>query len=306
MSAPIITIMMPCFNARTSLPWAIGSVLAQTFADWELVIVDDGSSDRPEDIIDRADDARIRLIRLPENRGRGYARQVALDNAQGQYIAMLDADDWIYRTHLESLVEALREHPEAALATSGFSIANRERDLTGVRHQVVGDERLQVLGPVSSIPLPPVAHAASMYRGEQAREIRYDARLRMAEDMDFLLQLLMGRRYCVLSTASYVYTEWASMSEAKMVGSLRSNRAIYRKFRAQYPWQSRLLEARLLGREALYRGAYAIHLDGLLVQKRSREPSSVQRARYLFEREIVYEAVTRAFGDDADAGGKGP
>lgn len=93
-----VSIIMPAFNAAATLPDAIRSVQAQTFSDWELVVVDDASQDATADLCrETAEaDSRIRLLRAPRNGGVARARNLGIDATSGTHIAFLDADDiWL-------------------------------------------------------------------------------------------------------------------------------------------------------------------------------------------------------------------
>lgn len=90
-----MTVIMPCFNSEGYIEESIRSIMAQTIEEWELVVVDDGSTDRTCEIVAEFEkrDTRIRLVRQPVNRGPADARNVGLDQAQGEFIAFLDSDD---------------------------------------------------------------------------------------------------------------------------------------------------------------------------------------------------------------------
>ncbi len=112
---------MPCYNAAAHLPTSTGSVLAQTRQDWELLIVDDGSSDDSWPQLQRlaSQDARIRVFRQA-NAGAAAARNRALVEARGEYTAFLDADDTWHREFLDAMVPALAAAPQAGLAYCGW------------------------------------------------------------------------------------------------------------------------------------------------------------------------------------------
>ena len=97
---PVISVILPVFNSEEFIRKAIESVLAQTFEDFELIIVNDGSTDSSKDIIDSFEDDRIRLI-SQSNQGPGAARNNALRIAEGEYIMYLDSDDWFCPDALE-------------------------------------------------------------------------------------------------------------------------------------------------------------------------------------------------------------
>lgn len=93
MESPLISVVMPVFNAQLDLREAINSILAQTFKDFELIVIDDGSIDDSVEIILAIDDSRIRLLRHSQNKGLVASLNLGLLEAKGQFIARMDADD---------------------------------------------------------------------------------------------------------------------------------------------------------------------------------------------------------------------
>lgn len=117
-AAPAVSVVMPTYGQASFIARAIESLLAQSFADWELVIVDDGSPDATREVVaPYLADPRIRHTRLPRNGGLGAALNVGLTQARGALIAYLPSDDLYHRDHLAELTAALT--PEAVLAVSG-------------------------------------------------------------------------------------------------------------------------------------------------------------------------------------------
>lgn len=92
-TACLVSVIIPSYNSEQFIRNSILSIINQSFSLWELLIVDDASTDSTVDIIMSFDDPRIRVIRLNENRGNYHARNIGLENAVGKYIAMLDSDD---------------------------------------------------------------------------------------------------------------------------------------------------------------------------------------------------------------------
>lgn len=119
MPAPAISVLMPCHNCAAHVEEALQSVLAQTFDDWELIVVDDGSRDDSAARIAACEDPRIRLIRQ-DNAGVSAARNRAIAAARGARLAFLDADDWWAPTLLERLSATLDEQPDAVAAYCGW------------------------------------------------------------------------------------------------------------------------------------------------------------------------------------------
>lgn len=121
MNLPHVSIIMPCYNAAAHLARSVGSVQAQTFDDWELVAIDDGSGDDTAARLAAmaADDPRIRVFIQP-NGGVSRARNRGLSEARGRCIAFLDADDDWHPDFLARMTGALRAEPDAVLAYCGW------------------------------------------------------------------------------------------------------------------------------------------------------------------------------------------
>lgn len=107
MEAPRISVIVPLYNCAPYIPECIGSLKAQTFTDFEVLCVDDGSTDDSLAVAKAAaeGDERFRFFALEKNSGQSVARNVALDNARGTYVALLDADDYFVPEALEKLSE---------------------------------------------------------------------------------------------------------------------------------------------------------------------------------------------------------
>src|SRR5579885_1650883 len=103
----MISLVMPTYDRRATIGRAIASVRAQTYADWELVIVDDGSTDDTASAVAAIPDARVRFVREAHNQGVTAARNRGLDEARGDFIGMLDSDDELVPQALATLLGAL-------------------------------------------------------------------------------------------------------------------------------------------------------------------------------------------------------
>lgn len=117
--APKISIIMPCYNAAAHLPVSIGSVLAQTFSDWELIAVDDGSTDSTLTWLGKQPDPRIH-VHTQSNKGVSAARNAGLAMAKGEYVAFLDSDDTWASDFLARMLEAITSEPDIGLVYCGW------------------------------------------------------------------------------------------------------------------------------------------------------------------------------------------
>lgn len=113
---PLISVVMPCYNNGAYVAQAIESVQKQTFENWELVVVNDGSTDKSDEVISgyARTDKRIHYIKQ-ENKGVSAARNHGVQAATGEYICFLDADDWFAPECLQKVVDNYQEYPECRL-----------------------------------------------------------------------------------------------------------------------------------------------------------------------------------------------
>ena len=128
---PLVSVLMGTYNRRQFLPDAIASIAAQKYSNWELVLVNDGGTP-VDDIVAASNDQRIRLITLPERRGKGHAINRAFTEARGTYIAHLDDDDIWYTDHLERLMLPLLTIPGLRMAYSDADDVWLKEDEKGV------------------------------------------------------------------------------------------------------------------------------------------------------------------------------
>jgi len=126
---PLISVLMPVWNGEAFLEAAVNSVLEQTFQDFELLVINDGSTDRTAEILGRYTDPRIRVISL-DHAGIVVALNHGVAQAQARWIARLDADDMCVQDRLESQWRAVNDHPGAVLCHSGVENFGEEAPTT--------------------------------------------------------------------------------------------------------------------------------------------------------------------------------
>lgn len=133
MESPQITIIVPVYNVEQSLSRCIDSILAQTFIDFELLLIDDGSKDNSGKICDDyiQKDKRITVFHK-ENNGVSSARNLGLKHAKGKFIAFVDSDDWIKKTYLNELYSAITNCDYVA---GGYTKFNENEDYHTVQYE---------------------------------------------------------------------------------------------------------------------------------------------------------------------------
>lgn len=128
---PFISIVTPSYNASSFIKETIHSVQAQTYNNWEMIIVDDVSKDNTRELIKEEieKDNRIRLIELTENSGAAIARNTGINNAKGKYVAFLDSDDLWLPEKLEKQLEFMQNN-DIAFSFTSYQIMNQDGILT--------------------------------------------------------------------------------------------------------------------------------------------------------------------------------
>lgn len=185
---PFFTVVIPVYNRAATLEDALRSVLAQSCQDFEILVIDDASTDDPARTVQQVGDPRIRLIRHDMNRGGGAARNRGIDEARGRFVALLDSDDRFVPGHLAAMKRLL----EGRSGILGYApvVADRGRGRT-------------ILKPLRSIR--PGEHMATYLLCDRgfiptmtmvvdqkiARKVRFAEDLRCAEDTDFAVRLYL-------------------------------------------------------------------------------------------------------------------
>ncbi len=193
-SSPLISVIIPAYNAETWLEVCLASVLSQTIADFEVIVVDDGSTDATAELAASAGDCRIRVIRQ-ENRGQCAALNRGVAESRGEFIKFLDADDWINPEHLAAQVAALRDCPEW-VASCGWGYFRIDPRLVVVRKEHANtdyDDPLEWL--VDSLTKDEGMMGGWKWlipRAVWERAGGWDERLSLNNDFDFSIRLLLA------------------------------------------------------------------------------------------------------------------
>jgi len=122
---PLFSVVIPLYNKVDFIRRSLRSVLRQSFTDFEIIVVDDGSNDGGSDVVLSLEDSRIRLIRQ-ENAGVSVARNIGIAHAMGQWVAFLDADDEYMLGFLQQIHDAIKKHPTAGCVFASVRWMNRE------------------------------------------------------------------------------------------------------------------------------------------------------------------------------------
>ncbi len=208
---PTISVIMPVYNVAPYIYRAVSSVLNQTFADFEFIVIDDGSTDKTAEIIRSFQDSRIRLYERCRE-GTVYQLNYGLRKARGKYIARQDGDDFSMPNRFERQVRFLETCPDYGVVSSAMRLIDEEnRDLGVLRYPEAPDvEKLMEKCCIS--------HPASMWHKEVNDRVGgYDETFNKncCEDYDFWLRVIECYKIRVLNKTLYVKREHSQSSISK-------------------------------------------------------------------------------------------
>jgi glycosyltransferase involved in cell wall biosynthesis len=232
---PKVSVNIATYNRGFFLKQAIDSVLAQTWTDWELLIVDDASTDNTEAIVrPYLADPHVRYFRNDQNLNISFTRNRALDNSHGEYIAILDSDDyWTDPEKLAKQIAFLDAHPDyLAVGTQAITINDNGTRL-GVLDLPLRDASIRG----SILAKNPLIHSSVLYRRQPVIETgQYDLSLNAIEDYDLWLRLGRTGKLANLADRTVAYRLHAGNASVRdRLRLLRLNISLIKKNRRAYP-----------------------------------------------------------------------
>lgn len=218
----IISVIMPVYNGAEHLDFSIRSLLSQTYPHWELLIVDDGSTDSTPDIIANwaEKDSRIRFFQQ-KNAGVSSARNLALAHCRGQYVTMLDADDALIPEAMELLIREIQQDDNIDLVTCGYSEITPSISQVVHRGGLLMGRKENGRMPCDDGFLAEYAHCSiwgKLLKTELIRQrtLQFKPGMKVGEDHLFFLQYLQHcRQAVVLQQELYHYMHWSVSAISK-------------------------------------------------------------------------------------------
>ncbi len=223
---PLVSVVMAAFNAERFVDEALASVSAQTLADLEVLVADDGSTDGTAARVEGAArrDGRIRLLRLRRNRGQAQALDAAIDEARGRWLAVLDADDQATPDRLARQVAALERDPELILVGGAVQTFRDGRSEPGpIWHYAEADPEIRVRNLFKS---EFISGAMTFDREKlSAHRLRFDPRIRLGNDWDLSSRALRVGRAANLPEVVLRYRLHGDQMTAGMMDDVSSDSA---------------------------------------------------------------------------------
>ena len=200
--SPHFSIIMPLYNKAPYVRKAVESVVGQTYADWGLIVVDNGSTDGSGEIVAKLTDSRIRIVRLEDNIGPGGARNRGVAESAASWICFLDADDWWEPTFLEEMAGLIERHPDAGIYGTGYYIVkNRKKRLApiGVDEDFNEGEINYCKVYAKTLCMPLTSISVAIPRGIFDECGGFKTHLRLGEDFDLWIRIALKHKVVLLN-----------------------------------------------------------------------------------------------------------
>lgn len=184
---PLVSVIMPVYNAKQYIKQAIESILCQTYKKFEFIIVDDASSDSTSKILKsfRKKDKRITLLRNRKNLGVSRSLNKAVTKASGKYIIRMDADDWSYPDRFELQIELMEKNPDVVVSGSYIEVCNSRLKTKYVRkyHHNDTDIRKHIFR------YSPFAHPATIWKTSVLKKEPYNETITTCQDYELYFRV---------------------------------------------------------------------------------------------------------------------
>lgn len=224
--SPTVSVVIPVYNGERYVRDAVTSILTQSFKNYELILIDDASSDGSLDILRSLDDPRIRIERNDVNLGLAGTHNRGLDLARGRYIAMLDHDDWSEPERLAEQVAFLDRHDDHVLVGSWAATMDAEGRICRRRKSYPRSAEEIHAGLLFGCC---VFHPSITARTDVLREYRYSDRYAICDDFDLFVRLSRSHKLANVPTVLVRHRRHASRtSERKAHLKKDENLAIFR------------------------------------------------------------------------------
>jgi glycosyltransferase involved in cell wall biosynthesis len=255
MTTPKVSVIIPTYNAMRYLPETMETALAQTMADFEVIVVNDGSTDSVIEWVAQITDPRVRII-SQVNQGLSGARNTGVKNAKGEYVAFLDADDLWKPTKLEKQVACMESNPQVGLVYTWTAMADQNGKPTGrvIASEAEGDvwQQLIEFNMVCCGSTPLIRRSCFEQIGSFAADVS------PSDDWDMWLRIATQYKFGVVKEPLILYRQHPGNSSKNLQRMLETSRILIERTFATAPTELLHLRNRSYGSICLYLGWRAI------------------------------------------------
>ncbi len=262
----LVSIGIPFYNAETTIADAIRSVFAQTYQHWELILVDDGSTDGSPAIARAIRDSRVKVVSDGQNKGLSIRLNEIARMADGEFLARMDADDLMHPDRIRQQVAFAVQHPEVDVMDTGTYSIDARNTIIGRRFNCQPD-----LSPLNVLEKGVLNHASVLARTRWVRANPYDPFYARAEDHELWCRCYRTSRYARVTDPLFFVRELGVSTQSKYLQTWATDRRIILKYGPGIAGsaQTAALYLRVLLKSVVYPLATLLTLDQHIIRRRN-------------------------------------
>lgn len=221
----LVTIGLPIYNNEKTLIWTLKSIFAQTYDNWELIVVNDGSSDSSMEIVRKIKDSRVRIYEDNQNKGLPHRLNQIVKYAYGKYLARMDADDIMHPKRIEIQLKFLENHPDIDVVGTNAYVIDYENNILGKR--VISQFSTDI---ENIIKRGLFIHPTVMGKTTWFRQNPYDEYFIKAQDFELWCRTCNNSKFALIPLPLLFYRDDQYINLKKYELSYQMNDMVYMKF----------------------------------------------------------------------------
>lgn len=273
---PLLSIGLPFYNAERYIQKAITSVLAQTYTNWELILINDGSTDESLLQVNEFTDPRITVISDGENKGLSHRLNESVDLSNGEFYIRMDADDIMISSRLEKQLQYMISHPECHVIGAGAYIIDGKDQITGMRYgNPFNKHDFQSVLKNGGFIHPSVFGRTAWFKANP-----YDTTAERCEDIELWLRTVDYSHFGQIIEPLLFYREDGDQAvkvEKTSIGYIKILRKMLSTAKPEYRSSLRKQLMKSYAMTQIRRVAHTLGLENRIVRARSRSITQVQR-----------------------------
>lgn len=224
------SIIIPLYNKAEYINKTILSILNQTYTDFEIIIVDDGSTDNSLEIANSIKDKRIKVF-SKLNEGVSATRNYGIEKANYQYIAFIDADDWWHPNFLAKIKELIETYPNARMFATSYAEVSNQKEKASINHNLLpkGRQILDYINTFSKTYISPIWTSAVVIEHSILRDLKFNEKIATGEDILLWIQIATKYQIAYNNEILSYYNRNDVSSATKKLIPLQKNFMLYIK-----------------------------------------------------------------------------
>ncbi|MGG0249774.1 glycosyltransferase [Peribacillus frigoritolerans] len=259
-----VTVGISIYNNEKTIKYAIDSILKQTYNDWELILIDDGSTDNSLDIIRTYNDERIKVYTDGENKGLITRLNQMINLCQTDFFFRMDSDDIMHPERIEKQVKFLLNNKDIDLVGAEAIVVDEENKISGIRRNknIVKSIRFVFENPV-------FIHPTVAGKTEWFKQHRYDNGFHRCEDFELWCRTIETSNFAHINEPLLFYRDPKKLNKTNYINSLKTSRKVIKKYENSKVYRFKFVIKSLI-KENAFKTTILLNLDKLWLKKRNK------------------------------------